>query len=550
MMRLILTTCFTLILSIIFSATHAQEYAMIKLNTASVIKNNDFDASRIAAIAESRKRCIKKIIKGDLLPSSDFQKHLKKIEAEFIKDPDPYIARFDIENEEIIDDGQRYQVSVAAKVRKNAVQLALIEKNIVDVFSIEPKPTVMVLVRERFETRATGTRTVETEMIKLFQEKGFKVIDPEQKKLVDMRNRLFSQGTGDIRAALQAAMSFKADYLVFGEAAVTSSGPLAGTDLKARYANLSLKIVESSSGRILATEKGQGKTKHIDELTGGNWALEAAAQKVGKQVLDQFASVLKDELNKGAEYLLDFYGIDYESQAGETENALREIEDIGYATRRFYMSGVAQFEVKYKGSAASLAEAIKFMEIDGQGIEVLETLPRYLRIKRFGGTQTANPNAQELYKKYLEQKYEEYDLEKLREKDKELISQINKLAKSTKISDEQKKQLYATKKEIKTKEKEAFYRQQEMEKRKAELQKAESEKQQLEQALQNTKEELKEERRRLENEVSQANQRAYTAGQNYGNAAQSSGMSFAEGMSAVNQGFEMAQSFNSLLGGF
>jgi hypothetical protein len=38
-----------------------------------------------------------------------------------------------------------------------------------------------------------------------------------------------------------------ADYLIFGEAAVTSSGPLSGTDLKARYANLSLKIVESSS---------------------------------------------------------------------------------------------------------------------------------------------------------------------------------------------------------------------------------------------------------------------------------------------------------------
>jgi len=326
------------------SSVNAQEHTVVKLNAAVMIQGDDFDSARLAAIAEAKIQCVKKVLRSDVLETAEYRENAEKLETLFLNNPEPYIAQFTIENEEIIDDGQRYQVSVTARMLKSAMKVALVENGIGNVLSKEPMPSVMVLISERFETRVSGTRTAETRLVNLLQEKGFRVIDPGQKKLIDLRSRLFSAGSGNKEAALQAATSFKADYLIFGEAAVTSSGPLSGTDLKARYANLSLKIVESSSGQVIATESGQGKTKHIDELTGGSWALE--------------------------------------------------------------------------------------------------------------------------------EKYKQFDMERAREQDKELMEKINALAQNRKISDGQKKQLYAAQKEIEEKQQEAFYREKELEKCTKELQRA------------------------------------------------------------------------------
>ncbi|MCP4625681.1 MAG: hypothetical protein GY850_19505 [bacterium] len=542
---------------------NAQEYTAVKMSVASIISGSDLDMSRLAAIAETKKRCVKKVLRSDILGPAEYKKHSKVLDELILNDPDPYVADFIIENEEIIDDGQRYRVSATAKVRKNAINAVVVEEGIGDIFKMGPKPTVMVLIRERFETRVAGTRTAETELIKIFQAKGFKVIDPEQKKLVDLRNRLFGEGTGNMEAALQAAMSFKADYLVLGEAAVTSSGPLSGTDLKARYANMSVKIVGSSSGRIFAMEKSAGKTKHIDELTGGNWALEEAARKIGPKVLDQFKTILVEELQEGAEIVVDIYGLDYESQAEEAETVLKEIENVDSVARRFYFTSVGQFEVKFKGSTTNLAKSLKLAEIDGQPLEVLETLPRYLRTKRAGAQTKIQENAGEIFKKYLDQKYKQFDMEKAREKDIELIKQINKLAQSRKISDEQKKKLYAARQEIEAKRKEAFYRQQELEKRSKQLRQAEAQKKQMEKRMEpllqekkkqkekqkeEHKEKIKELRKKrdeLNREVERNSQMAYTASRNYSNASSYAASSSADYAGAISRGFSLARQITS-----
>jgi hypothetical protein len=452
------------------SSANAQENIVVQVNAASVIQGDDFEGARLAAIEKAKKQCVEKVILSDLLSPSEYRENTEKIEKLILNKSEPYIAQFTIENEEIIDEGKRYEISVNTNILKDAVKIALVENRIVNMLSKEPMPTVMILISERFETRVSGTRTAETILINLLQEKGFKVIDPYQKKLIDLRNRLYAAGSGNEEAALQAATNFKANYVIIGEAAVTSSDPLSGTDLKARYANLSLKIVESSSGQVFATESGRGKAKHIDELTGGNWALEEAANKVGPKILKRFESLLEQKLMSGAGIVVDLYGLEYERQIEEIETVLKKIDNVVSVFRRFYFSGVWQFEVKFKGSANELAKGIKKVVINGQALDVIEILPRYLRVKQAESEQIPQEDTRELLDKYLQEKYKQVDMERAREQDKELMEKINALAKSQKINDEQKKQLYAAQKEIEEKRKEAFYREKELEKRTKELQ--------------------------------------------------------------------------------
>ena len=45
-----------------------------------------------------------------MLGPEEFQKHLPQLQTTFLDQPEPYLAAFRVENEEIIDDGQRYQI--------------------------------------------------------------------------------------------------------------------------------------------------------------------------------------------------------------------------------------------------------------------------------------------------------------------------------------------------------------------------------------------------------------------------------------------------------
>jgi hypothetical protein len=441
----------------------------VQLDAAAMIGQAEIGQARLSAISEAKRLCVKQVLCSDLLDSAKCVKHAEQLEAVFLRDPSPYIGKLFIDNEEIVDNWERYQVTVTASVLEDAMKVALVENGIEDTLSVCEKPTVMILVKERFETRLTGTHSVETVLVHMFQKMGFSVIDPDQKQLNDLRKHVFSQIDGNLGPALQGALGFKADYLVMGEAVVTSSGPLSGTDLKARYANLNLKIVDAVSGEVVASETGRGKAKHIDELTGGNWALETAADEVGEKLLSRFGFILEDQLKLGVAILIDVYGLADSRQANEVEALLRQTPGVSAASQQFYFSGVAQFELKSGGGASKVAKTLSGTQIGGQPLEVVETLPRYLHIRRRGEGRVLSEDSQKLFAKYLEQKYEDFDIEKAREQDQELIGKMNALAQSKRISDDQKKQLYTAKKEIEEKRQEAFYRQKELEKREQEL---------------------------------------------------------------------------------
>jgi hypothetical protein len=252
---------------------------------------------------------------------------------------------------------------------------------------------------------------------------------------------------------------------------------------------------------------------------------------------------LKEELQKGAEIVVDMYGLDYESQAQEAESSLKEIESVSSVYRRFYLTGVGQFEVRFKGGAAGLAKALKYAEIDGQPLKIVETLPRYMRVERKGG-RNVQGNMQETFNRYLKEKYKKFDMEKAREQDKELIGRIIALAQKQKVNDEQKKQLYATRKEIEEKRQEAFYWQKKLEKRKQELKKVKAEKKEFEDKYAKLSKE-REETKALRQELGRARGGAYTATRNYSNASYYARSSAADYVGAVSRGLNLASRITS-----
>lgn len=457
-----------------------------------VIEEGNLDVAREEALSEAKKRCIAKVLSSHILSVAEYRRNAFQLRTLFIEKPDPYIAHEIIEEEAVIDDGAKYQVRLSALVRADAIRVGLLESGITGFTPSGPRPSIMVLMQERFDTRVSGTGLTTSEITSVLTERGIKVVDPEQKQLIDLRSLLMHQGSSEASKAVQAAAGFKSDYLLLGKAVVTSSGPLAGTDLKAWYANVSASLIESSSGTVIVAKNATAKARHIDELSGGNWALEEAGRKIAKSLADVLEQRLIEELRSGTEIVIEIHGLESSSEMMAVEDVLSAAERVEAAHRRFFFGGAGQLEVRFGGTSSQLAAMLVNAQIGEQPFEIVEVLPRYLRIQRTTPAFTPDGDIRDLMRQYLEQKYKRLDIEKARESDRELAEKIALLQESRQLSDQQKKQLYAAQEAVEQKRKEAFYREQELEKRTQELATAQARSQRLSRMYNRVSEELQE----------------------------------------------------------
>jgi hypothetical protein len=459
----------TFVLLAVLAVASAEELMSLSIRATAPITSNALDAARASAIAKAERQSLEEFLRARLLSAAEYQKHAATLERVLLANPQPYLASFLVENHEIAEEGKIYAIKATATVRANTLTLALLENGIGDVFSArQPRPTMIALVKERFETRVTGTGAAEATLVKLLQQRGIRVLDPEQTKLIELRKRVAAEGRMDITNAAQAALGFQAEYLVLGAAAVTSSAPLAATDLKSRMANVTLNLIEVASARVLATETAQASTKHIDELTGGNWALEDAMKKASAALLIRFESILRQELLTGAEIVVDLYGLSSADQAEAAIADFKTVPNVAAIAQRFYHGGMAQLEIRYAGETVTFTREATKLSLDGQPVSLVEQFARYIRLQRGDGP-PLRTNSLDLFRQFATEKYKQFDLEKARERDRELLRQVNALAGDQRVNDQQRKELHAARKAVEVREQEVFHRQQQLQQREREL---------------------------------------------------------------------------------
>lgn len=503
----------------------------VKVRATVPIGENSLDMARSNAVELARRRCVEEALRSRFRSPAEFAKQTVLLERAFLTDPQPYLAEFVVEDHALVEGGAQYAVRATGKVRSGALALAMVEYGVTDVFqALASPPTLMVLVKERFETRVAGTRAAEAALVRLLRAKDLRVIDPEQSKLLELRERLAAEGAMDITNAARATLGFRADYLILGDAAVTSSAPLAGTDLKARMANLTLWLVETASGRVLGTETGAANARHLDELTGGNWALEDAVGKTGTALLARFEAFLRDQLQRGTEVVLDVHGLDAVEQAETVLAALRKLAGVVSAGQRFYYADTAQLEVRYLGETAALAAETRKLVVAGQPLSITEQRPRYVRAQR-GPARALQAGAFELFRQFAAEKYRAFDFERAREQNAELIRQVNALAADQRVNDQQRKELHAARLAVEARDQELFHQRQQLQQRESALaacdraleearQALAAEQRRFELAAQNAQAAAAEaSRRQAEERYAAAAQAAYVARQNCQSAA-------------------------------
>ncbi len=142
------------------------------------------------------------------------------------------------------------------------------------------KPRVMVIVTERHVGAGVTDPSGETEIIRVFLQKGFKVVDQALVRKVRGGSQVRQALEGDVKVAQLLGREHDADILIIGEAFSESAlqGVMMGGLVSVR-GRLQAKAIRMDTGEILAAEEAVAPALDVSEQVAGKKAIAKAATK-------------------------------------------------------------------------------------------------------------------------------------------------------------------------------------------------------------------------------------------------------------------------------
>jgi hypothetical protein len=117
-------------------------------------------------------------------------------------------------------------------------------------------------------------------------EGGLEIIEPSfVSKTVQQKPAFQTVDISDVKSVELGKLS-NADYLVLGKAIASAGGNVPQSSMRSCFANLTVKVIKVSDGKIIGYLDGSGNSVHMDVITGGKEALTNAASDISTKIMD------------------------------------------------------------------------------------------------------------------------------------------------------------------------------------------------------------------------------------------------------------------------
>ncbi len=197
-----------------------------------------------------------------------------------------------IQDYKIIEENQRthvYEVTIEATVATDPIRekldaLGLLLQRI-------GNPRILILIAEQnngnhdssyswgLHRREKGDlRVAENTIMDHFRAKGFEFVDHDTPviQLAELNDP----------AAITLGKKVDAEVVIVGQALAEYTGIIAGTSMKVLRADISLRAIQTTNGRVLSSAAEQARAVHVDEVTAGAEALKKASAKISEKMID------------------------------------------------------------------------------------------------------------------------------------------------------------------------------------------------------------------------------------------------------------------------
>ena len=222
---------------------------------------------------------------------------------------------------------------------------------------------IMIMIPEEHIHREAPRRIPdpagETEMIRKFVERGFRVVDQAQVKKIRDTREAKAAAEGDIQAAAAIARQHGAEIIITGEA-FSENIPRPAQELQTCSARVEARAIDADTGNILAAN---GKEAHATDATEGVAAKKALRTAGGLLADDMIKQIIEGWKRRGGLYEIELSVRKIEfNQLIALESFLKGQEGVTQVQRRSFDNGVGVIEIQSKNNAPSLADALAEFE--------------------------------------------------------------------------------------------------------------------------------------------------------------------------------------------
>lgn len=255
------------------------------------IDGGDTAKARRDAIKDAQRYAVEQAV-GVLLTSETFTKNFQVIEDKILTKSEGYAKMKEVLEEKQV--GPLYKVKILA-----VVYTAALKKDLDALFAAKHFPRVMIVIPETHIGAKVPDPAGETEMVKKFLEKGFKLIDQNQVKVIRENESVRAALKGDTNAAVLLGKKFGAEVIIVGEAFSEENPDGSMGGMKSCRARVEGRAINVDTAEIITADGKQAGGVDATMFMAGKKALMNAGGLLADYMIDQILSRWTKDVTKG-----------------------------------------------------------------------------------------------------------------------------------------------------------------------------------------------------------------------------------------------------------
>lgn len=340
----------------------------------------DIANARDKAVDDALRKAVEQSV-GTMITSETVTQNFQLLSDKVFAKARGYVRNYKITSEK--QDQGVYIVNVDAEV--SAGNLKNDVDGIMHILRAKNMPRMLIMVAEQNvgqgdanfwwgnKTFSTNLDAVENTFMDHWMKKGVRFVDRQalQGKISTGPAISSAEPTND--AIKEFAGKSGAEIVIVGKAVATDVGTIMGTQMHSVRANISLRVLNLDTGRILATATRSEAVGHVDPQTGGTLALKKAAEKSADELLEKILAQWETEVSGPATITLNLTNVKQSKNLRSIAQVLREqVRGVQDVRQLSFKNKAAELEVEIKGSAQDLADELETKTFQGFAVDVQE----------------------------------------------------------------------------------------------------------------------------------------------------------------------------------
>lgn len=274
--------------------------------------------------------------------------------------------------------GDDFYVKIRAVVSLDSITADLMALKIL-LISMD-KPRTMVLVEENEGQNA------QTAIVDYLQGKGFDLIDPAQAAVLMAKEDPFIRKAiaGDPIAAAKLGSENGAEYIVVGKVrkSLLKNAFLKDSGMQSGQASITVKVVNCSNGRIVATKSANGAAVHITpEIAQSSAVVKASTTLMDSKLFEAIVSSFRDTVYHGANYDVSIVGVKNYRTQKLASKVLEDTKGVISVNKRSFGGGKLELSVQFKGNADTLCDRIDSRRVADARLMVTDIIGNRIVVK-------------------------------------------------------------------------------------------------------------------------------------------------------------------------